>query len=60
MEIGGLYSHLNGLEWLQVHERAIWGEIKRVISQIDASKHKSKESLEKGQIGRLLLSLIHI
>lgn len=56
MEIGGLYSHLNGLEWLQVHEKAIWGEIKRVIAQIDASKHKSKESKEKGQIGRLLYS----
>lgn len=37
MRIGGLYSHLNGHEWLLVHEPDIWKEIISVIERVDAS-----------------------
>jgi hypothetical protein len=42
MRIEKTYSHLNGEEWLLVHRRAIWAEIKEVVSRIDAEKCRNK------------------
>jgi len=54
VRIGAMYSHLNGHEWLLVHEKAIWGEICSTIEGIDAHKHKTKISKEKNMRGRAL------
>lgn len=54
MRIGAMHSHLNGHEWLLVHEKPIWTEIKRVIRAVDANRHKTKISSEKGMRGRRL------
>jgi hypothetical protein len=47
VEIGQIHSHLNGLEWLMVHQRDILREIKGVIRAIDANRYKTKVSKEK-------------
>lgn len=54
MRIGSLYSHLNGHEWMLVHQPAIWKEIEGVISRIDAKKCLTKVSEEKTMKGKLL------
>lgn len=38
MKIVETYSHLNGLEFLLVHEKEMWKEIENVINSIDAKK----------------------
>ncbi len=38
MKIVKTYSHLNGLEYLLVHKKALWAEVERVIDDIDAAK----------------------
>jgi hypothetical protein len=58
MRIEKSYSHLNGEEWLLVHRRAIWNEIKGVISLIDAEKCRTKHSKEKRKQGSILYSPI--
>ena len=54
MKITALHSHLNGHEWLLVHEKKIWKEIAGVIKDIDADKYKTKVSEEKTMRGKLL------
>jgi len=54
MNIGAFYSHLNGYEWLIVHESGIWAEIERTIAEIDAERHRNKVSKEKGMRGKRL------
>ena len=49
-----MYSHLNGHEWLLVHEKRIWDEIETVIQSIDANRYKTKVSKEKTMRGKLL------
>ena len=56
MRIGAMYSHLNGHEWLLVHEKSIWDEIQRTIAAIQASKFRTKVSREKTMPGKLLFS----
>ena len=56
MRIAGTYSHLNGLEYLQVHSPSLWCEVEQVIQQVDAAACKTKISKEKRQPGRLLYS----
>ncbi|MFO1359042.1 BglII/BstYI family type II restriction endonuclease [Plasticicumulans sp.] len=56
MRIAAYYSHLNGWEYLQVHQPDIWKEIQDVIESVDASKCKTKVSKERGMIGNLLYS----
>lgn len=58
MRIAETYSHLNGLEFLLVHKRALWEEIQSVITQVDADKCRTKVSKEKRMKGRLLFSPI--
>jgi len=53
MKIAALYSHLNGLEFLQVHNPALWREIKAVIKQVDAAACRTKVSQERGMVGEL-------
>jgi len=56
MKIVETYSHLNGLEFLLVHKKSLWTEIRQVIRRVDARKCKTKVSKEKTKRGKLLYS----
>ena len=58
MRIVARYSHLNGLEFLKVHERTLWREIRKVISGVDASVCRTKVSKEIRSKDKLLYSPI--
>ena len=45
MKISETYSHLNGLEFLLVHKKELWNEIREVISLIDAERCKIFDQL---------------
>lgn len=53
MKIVKTYSHLNGLEYLLVHKPALWGEVKRVVADIDASHCMTKVSKEARMAGQM-------
>lgn len=56
MRIAETYSHLNGLEFLLVHNKGLWNEIKEVVKSVDAAVCKTKVSREKTMMGQLLFS----
>ena len=56
MRIAAQYSHLNGLEYMLVHHKGLWDEIKDVIARVDAEACKTKVSKEKTMRGKLLYS----
>ena len=60
MRIGSKYSHLNGEEWLLVHEKESYQEILDVISSIDAEECRTKVSKEKGMRGKRLYSPVEL
>jgi hypothetical protein len=60
MKIVETYSHLNGLEFLMVHQPKLWDEIKKVIAAVDAEGCKTKISKEKTKTGKLLYSPIEM
>ena len=52
------YSHLNGLEYLLVHKKDLWNEVRRVIQSVDGMACKTKVSKEKTMSGKVLYSPI--
>lgn len=56
MKIAQKYSHLNGEEYLIVHQNDLYKEIKEVIANISADDFKNKISKEKTKIGNSLYS----
>jgi len=60
MKIAETYSHLNGLEFLLVHRRSLWDEIRSVISAVDATACRTKVSKEKTMRGRILFSPVQM
>ncbi len=56
MRIVERYSHLNGEEFLLVHQPGLWGEVQEVIKAIDAQACRTKVSKEKRTAGKLLYS----
>lgn len=60
MKVSEIYSHLNGLEYLLVHKKKLWEELKKVISSVDAEKCKTKVSKEKTKKGKTLYSPIEM
>lgn len=58
MKIAEVYSHLNGIEHILVHQPSVWKELQRVIADIDAERCRTKKSKEKTKQGRLLYSPI--
>src|SRR5580700_887360 len=58
MKIVQTYSHLNGLEYLLVHKKQLWKEVKQVIQLVDGKACKTKVSKEKTMAGELLFSPI--
>ncbi len=51
-----MYSHLNGFEWIQYHQKDMWKEITEVIDNVDANLFKTKISKEKTMKGKKLFS----
>ena len=60
MKIAETYSHLNGLEFLLVHQPKLWKEIEKVVASVDAEACRSKVSKEKTMKGKLLYSPIEM
>jgi len=60
MKISKKFSHLNGEEWLLVHEKDTYQEILGVIESIDAETCRTKISKEKRMKGKALFSPIDI
>ncbi|WP_370086895.1 BglII/BstYI family type II restriction endonuclease [Ekhidna sp.] len=60
MKIGAIYSHLNGFEWIQYHQKDLWDEIMAVIDAIDAEEFRTKVSKEKTMKGKKLFSPIDL
>jgi len=58
LKIVETYSHLNGLEYLLVHKKRLWLEIKNVINSIDANACRTKVSKEVRMKGELKFSPI--
>ncbi len=56
MKIAKKHSHLNGEEWLIVHEQECYDEILAVIDEISAEGCRTKISREKGRKGDALYS----
>ena len=55
MKIAQSYSHLNGEEYLIVHHKKLYQEIKDVINNINADDYRTKVSKEKLAISFLVL-----
>jgi len=51
-----MYSHLNGFEWIQYHQKEMWDEMKSIIISISAEDYRTKISKEKTMKGRKLFS----
>ncbi|MGA2623945.1 MAG: BglII/BstYI family type II restriction endonuclease [Bacteroidota bacterium] len=60
MKIAQKYSHLNGEEFLIVHHRPVYQEIKNIIKSINADAHRTKVSKEKTMPGKKLFSPVHL
>jgi predicted transposase YbfD/YdcC len=56
MKICETYSHLNGLEFLLVHQPELWEEVQETIRDIDAEACRTKKSREKRMKGKMLFS----
>lgn len=56
MQIAAKYSHLNGEEYLLVHQRELWDQVQSVIAKIDAEECRTKRSRESRKRGQLLYS----
>lgn len=60
MRIAQFYSHLNGLEFIQVHKPHLWKEITRIITGVDAETCKIKISKEFRTKGKVFYSPIEM
>lgn len=60
MRIKAFYSHLNGLEFIQVHKPHLWEEIKRAITLVDAAACRVKVSKEVRTLDKLFHSPIEM
>ena len=58
MRIVNHYSHLNGLEFLQVHKLRLWNQITAVIQELDAASCRTKVSKEIRTKDKVLYSPI--
>lgn len=58
MRIANKYSHLNGEEYIMVHHKTLYKEIKNVVKSINADEFKTKISKEKRKTGSKLFSPI--
>ncbi len=56
MKLSAIYSHLNGFEWIQFHQKEMWDEIEEVITNIEADEYRTKIKKEKTKRGKMLFS----
>lgn len=56
MKIADTYSHLNGVEYLLVHQPGLYKEIQEIVESIDADSCRTKISQEKTMRGKSLYS----
>ena len=56
MRIEARYSHLNGWEYLQVHNKQLWADVEDVIADVDAWACQTKVSREQTMKGKKLFS----
>ena len=56
MKIDAHHSHLNGLEWLLVHQPKVWEDLQEIVAEIDPDAHRTKVSKEKTMTGRMVFS----
>jgi len=56
LKIAEVYSHLNGLEYLEARQPALWEEIREVIHSVDVGACRTKVSQELRMRGRILYS----
>lgn len=52
MRVSASYSHLNGEEYLLVHRKRLWEEVREVIAEVDAAACRTKVSKERTMRGR--------
>ena len=55
-----MYSHLNGFEWIQYHQKKMWDEMINIIDAIDAETYRTKVSKEKTMKGKMLYSPVDL
>lgn len=60
MKIGAMYSHLNGFEWIQYHQRQMWDEMEQIIKNINVEDFRTKVSREKTMKGKKLFSPVDL
>ncbi|GHU28867.1 hypothetical protein AGMMS50256_12240 [Betaproteobacteria bacterium] len=60
MKILETYSHLNGLEYLLVHKKKLWQEVKDIVAAVDAETCRTKISNEVRMRGELKFSPIEM
>ncbi len=60
MRIVEEYSHLNGKEFLLVHRKSLWQEIKRAVRAVDAEACRTKVSQEVTRSGKILYSPVDL
>lgn len=60
MRIAQIHSHMNGEEWLLVHQPEAYRELQDVIGSIDAEACRTKQSREQRKGLRLLYSPIDL
>lgn len=60
MRIVESYSHLNGHEWLTVHQPNLISEITKILADVDADKLRTKISKEKTKAGKQLYNPVAI
>lgn len=56
MRVAARYSHLNGEEYLLVHQPNLWHQVQDVIGIVDAQACRTKVSRESRSRGKLLYS----
>ena len=56
MRVVKSHSHLNGYEWLKVHQSGLIKEIQEALAEVDAEQFRTKISKEKTMTGKKLLS----
>jgi len=60
MKIVQYYSHLNGFEYLQYHRPHIWTELENIVTDVDASACRTKQSKEVRKAGQTLYSPVDL
>jgi hypothetical protein len=54
------YSHLNGFEFLRVHQRKLWSQIQDIVKGVDAAACRTKVSKEVRTKNKLLYSPVQM